>query len=239
MTQLLVSVRNAAEAEAALRGGAHLIDVKEPANGPLGRADYSVVAEVLAVVKQRVPVSAAMGELLHEGTAAPTPPRGLAFLKWGLQDGGKHDWQEALHFMIRLMERMHPCTTVVSVAYADWWLADAPPVDEVCAFARQRPGSVFLLDTWAKDRSKWKYWNESITLLDHVRLRHVALLCRLCRNAGVRVALAGSLQPAQIEPLLAAAPDWIAVRGAACVGGRQGTVTEAKVRGLVDLVQRG
>ena len=37
-TRLLVSVRSAAEAEEALAGGAALIDVKEPANGPLGKA---------------------------------------------------------------------------------------------------------------------------------------------------------------------------------------------------------
>ena len=36
MTGLLVSVRDAAEAEAALRGGATLIDVKEPRHGSLG-----------------------------------------------------------------------------------------------------------------------------------------------------------------------------------------------------------
>ena len=35
--QLLVSVRNATEAAAAVLGGADILDVKEPANGPLGR----------------------------------------------------------------------------------------------------------------------------------------------------------------------------------------------------------
>ena len=39
MTRLLVSVRSAAEAEAALAGGAAVIDVKEPTRGALGRAD--------------------------------------------------------------------------------------------------------------------------------------------------------------------------------------------------------
>src|SRR5947209_8028398 len=43
---LLVSVRSAAEARAALDGGAALIDIKEPARGPLGRADDGVMAEV-------------------------------------------------------------------------------------------------------------------------------------------------------------------------------------------------
>ena len=47
MTRLLVSVRSAAEAEAALLGGADVIDVKEPDRGPLGRADDAVIAAVV------------------------------------------------------------------------------------------------------------------------------------------------------------------------------------------------
>ena len=43
--QLLVSVRSAEEARAALEGGAALIDVKEPSRGSLGSAS----------VEQRVP----------------------------------------------------------------------------------------------------------------------------------------------------------------------------------------
>src|SRR5262245_13850027 len=63
VTRLLVSVRSAAEAHAALAGGADLIDVKEPSRGPLGRADDSVISAVLVAVHGRRPVSAAMGEL--------------------------------------------------------------------------------------------------------------------------------------------------------------------------------
>ncbi len=60
---LLVSVRDAAEAAASLAGGADLIDVKEPARGPLGRADAATIAAVVQAVGGRVPVSAALGEL--------------------------------------------------------------------------------------------------------------------------------------------------------------------------------
>ena len=50
MTRLLVSVRSAAEAEAALTGGASVIDVKEPTRGALGRADDGVIADVIGAV---------------------------------------------------------------------------------------------------------------------------------------------------------------------------------------------
>jgi uncharacterized protein (UPF0264 family) len=48
--KLLVSVRNAEEARAALRGGADVIDVKEPDNGPLGMAGAEAIAAVVDVV---------------------------------------------------------------------------------------------------------------------------------------------------------------------------------------------
>jgi uncharacterized protein (UPF0264 family) len=74
---LLVSVRSAAEAEAALAGGAGLIDVQEPGRGSLGRADAETVAAVLRAVAGRRPVSAALGELT-EGGASPSLPRSTA-----------------------------------------------------------------------------------------------------------------------------------------------------------------
>src|SRR5437879_2488209 len=66
---LLVSVRSSEEAAAALAGGAHVIDIKEPAHGSLGRADDQTVSAVLACVAGRRPVSAALGELVdYDGT---------------------------------------------------------------------------------------------------------------------------------------------------------------------------
>src|SRR4051812_12944434 len=91
MAKLLVSVRSAAEAEAALTGGAGLIDVKEPSRGPLGRADDATIAAVVRIVAGRVPVSAALGELADGQPAYPGP--GLAFVKRGLAAcGARPDW---------------------------------------------------------------------------------------------------------------------------------------------------
>ena len=75
MTRLLVSVRDASEALAALAGGADIIDVKEPTRGSLGMADGDAVAGVVEAVGERVPVSAALGELCE------WPERSPAFQK--------------------------------------------------------------------------------------------------------------------------------------------------------------
>ena len=55
----------------------------------------------------------------------------------------------------------------------------------------------------------------------------------------VRVALAGSLGPPEIRAFLPVAPDWFAVRGAACRDGQRGAEVESnRVRDLVRLLQQ-
>jgi uncharacterized protein (UPF0264 family) len=227
--ELLVSVRAAAEAEAALEGGAAVIDVKEPARGPLGRADAATIAAVVRCVAGRRPVSAALGELAHE--PLPCPAAGLSFVKWGLAGyAGRPAWQHDLTAAARRVSEGAPACRVVAVAYADWRAAGAPPVEEIVAFVRRRPGGVLLLDTFEKGAGR--------TLLDWVPIEEAARLCRACRKAGVRVALAGSLGPEEIRRLLPIRPDWFAVRGAACGGRDRGQAVDAgRVRALVELLR--
>ena len=93
--ELLVSVRSAAEACAALQGGAGLIDVKEPAHGSLGSAGADTIEAVVRVVAGRRPVSAALGEIAD--AAEPKTGVGLAYVKWGLSRLGESSgWPQAL-----------------------------------------------------------------------------------------------------------------------------------------------
>jgi uncharacterized protein (UPF0264 family) len=229
---LLVSVRSAEEAEDALAGGADLIDVKEPARGPLGRADDAVITAVVGRVAGRQPVSAALGELTA-GASLPLVP-GLQYVKWGLAGWRRtRDWWRALHRIAGAQTVGSP--TVVTVAYADWRQAASPPVAEVCDFALARPGSTLLLDTFLKvpHPSGARLFH----LLDCLSAGWIGELCARCRAAGVRVALAGALGPAEIEALLPARPDWFAVRGSVCDAGRAGTVSARRVRALADLLR--
>jgi uncharacterized protein (UPF0264 family) len=222
MPGLLVSVRSVEEAAAALAGGAALIDVKEPTRGSLGRADDEVIRNVVGFVGPRRPVSAACGEL-PEDPRGFAPIRDLAYVKWGLARwGGQPLWRKSFAQAADAI-RCTPCQPVAA-AYADWQRAEAPRPHEVCDFACELGRGAFLLDTWRKDGQ---------TLLDFLRPPELARMVQRCRDAGVRVALAGSLGVAEIEALRCAGPDWFAVRGAVCrAGDRRATIDAAAVRCL-------
>jgi uncharacterized protein (UPF0264 family) len=231
MTQLLVSVRSAAEARSALAGGAGLIDVKEPAHGALGRAATRVIHEVVEAVGARLPVSAALGEWADDQRIIPD--LALSFVKWGLARCARRQaWRRELAALLETSRRPQ----VVLAAYADWECAQAPPAEDVLALAAEHPGSVLLLDTHCKDANN-PLRKARPTLLDWLPVAWVEDWCGRARDAGVRVALAGSLGAPEIRTLLPARPDWFAVRGAACMAGdRHGTITAEQVRRLADLI---
>lgn len=227
MTGLLVSVRDRAEAAAAVAGGAALVDVKEPARGSLGRADDGVIAAVLDEVAGRCPVSAALGELCDwpEDQLPPHLDR-LTFVKLGMASIGE-EWADRLTWLRTRVETAGPCR-LVATAYVDWRRAGAPAPAEVCHLAVHHRFTAVLLDTWRKDGS---------TLLDWMAVGDLAGLMLSCRASHVRVALAGSLGRAEISHLAGLRPDWFAVRGAACRGNRRdGRLDADRVRALVALV---
>jgi uncharacterized protein (UPF0264 family) len=227
MGQLLVSVRSVREAEAALDGGAALIDVKEPWNGSLGRASLGIIRQVVDFVSKATPVSAAMGELLENADCLSIP--GLKYAKWGLAGcANDRSWQNRLLAVRDRLSEAIPSCKLVAVAYADWHLAGAPATEQICDFACNRGLPALLLDTWRKDGK---------TLLDWLTAAKVAQLTDRCRAAGVKVALAGRLGAEQIRLLHPIKPDWFAVRSAVCrQGSRQDLIDRAAVTQLAELL---
>ena len=86
---LLVSVRSASRSAHGARGGADVIDVKEPNQGSFGAADDDTISAVVRAVAGRAPVSAALGELVDlidspNGNAPRTLVDGVSLFKIGL-----------------------------------------------------------------------------------------------------------------------------------------------------------
>ncbi len=216
--KLLVSVRSASEALDAVAGGADLIDIKEPDRGTLGRADDAVIAAVVDAVAARRPLSAAMGEL-RDAVNWHAPSAKLRYIKFGLAGCRDFPWQE------RLLElRAIAGASVVPAAYADWERSGAPPVEEVADFVAAHHFPVMLIDTFEKDG------RNVFSFLSAKRLCEI--IAPLAAH-GCQVALAGSLSDRDLAAVAEICPAWLAVRGAACVGGnRQSRVDVGRVRFL-------
>jgi uncharacterized protein (UPF0264 family) len=225
MTRLLVSVRNSSEAQAALNGGAALIDVKEPLRGALGAADLSTINGILRVVDGRAPVSAALGELLQE-----MPPPGdlsgeLSFVKVGLSGCGTiRDWPARWR---SLVESLPPSTRPVAVVYADA-TSLAPREELVFRAAIELGCAALLVDTFDKSRGD---------LLSHWSLDRLAGLIQNCEAAGLITVVAGSLRAESIRRVLPLNPAYVAVRGAVCDGSRTATVRGELVAQLVETLR--
>jgi uncharacterized protein (UPF0264 family) len=211
--KLLVSVTSAAEARQALGGGADLIDVKDPTRGPLGMAHHEAVAAVCEAVGGRVPVSAALGEWSPDVLTAAVwhLELPLTYVKWGLAGySGGPAWGEDL---LDTRRQVPAGVEVVAVAYADWERANSPPPAEVARFAKRFRFRAFLLDTFDKSAGK--------SLFDVMPAAAVADVVGSVKRGGVPVAVGGSLKLEQVPQVLAAGADWVAVRGAVCVGGKR------------------
>jgi (5-formylfuran-3-yl)methyl phosphate synthase len=214
VAKLLVSVRSRVEALAALAGGATIIDVKEPKNGPLGRASFDVWREVRKTIPEPVRVSVALGELNDWSSAeAALVPSGawsrVAFRKLGLSHAPP-DWVDRWESLRRQWGKSRsPRPAWVAVVYIDWQLAGAPHPESII----QAAGAItecqgVLFDTWDKSRCPG---------IDLTWKRHIDRV----RDSGRFVALAGSLDVDAIGRLAPLAPDIFAVRGSACAGGNR------------------
>ncbi len=252
---LLVSVRNWQEASTALNSGVDVLDLKEPFRGPLGFVEPDEILNVIAGLDGnidrhgRVPLSVALGELsdwaqpgkandrgnelvtrsVSEDECCPSLtlrvsknlkplPMQVRFAKLGLAGmGSQADWQILWH---RAMSQVGEHISPVAVAYADHALADSPDPDEILAFAVESGCKAFLIDTWEKSAG---------SLTRHLSVQAITHFVERARAVGMTIALAGSLSLSDIPAIVQCKPDLIAIRSAACSGGRSGTICSEKI----------
>jgi uncharacterized protein (UPF0264 family) len=220
---VLVSVRDAAEAERALAGGAAVIDVKDPARGSLGAAEPAAVAAVARAVGHRAAWTMAAGELAA-GVAAvaawveavvaerPAAAAGPAAVKVGLAGMAARPWRDELARFHALLPAgcMH-----VAVAYADFDRVDAPSPSDVIAAAAGIGCGMLLMDTADKHGpGLFGLWSPD----------EISLWIAAARRQGLGVALAGRITIPEIRPAVACGADLVALRSAVCFNGAGGDV---------------
>ncbi len=227
--QLLISVTSAAEAQAALRGGAHIIDIKNPAEGALGAATVSALQDVHATLPPDCPVSAALGDsTTPTGTLAlaayAAASLGAHFVKVGLFTANTKDTVIILQEIAHSIRLADPLCRLVAVGYGDGAEVGALSWELLPEIGQDLQLWGCMIDTAQKDGR---------TLFDHCREQDLKNWIAECRRAGLHAALAGSLGADDAPVLRRLQPDIVGFRGAACHGDRSsGRVDEALVTNL-------
>lgn len=237
--RLLVSVRNVAEAIMAFDGGADIVDIKDPSRGSLGRASTSTILGISHhhQLQGHIPVTAALGELkdldIHQCArlGRELESSGLSLVKVGTSGLADEDRGRSKFFSLhRLMEENSDRPMLMPAAYADAERAQAPSAWEVLKWASETTARFLLVDTFVKDGFGFFSW---------IDRNEYAELWDACREASIRLAVAGSLRENDFELLFDHPPDVVAVRGAACSGHyRQAEIDPNQVRRLRQLMEQ-
>lgn len=235
--KLLVSPKNETEAAEAIAGGADIIDVKNPREGPLGANFPWVIKRVKQITPADIEVSCTIGEMPNlPGSMAlaalGAATTGVNYVKAGLY--GLRTPKEAVNLMQNVVKAAKDFNSSVKVVVSGY--ADAERISTVdplhvpkIAYAVQ--GDIAMIDTAIKDGKN---------LFDFLTKSQLQRFVDKAHSYGLKAALAGSLRKEDMPIICALDADVVGVRGAVCTLSDRvnGQITREKVRELVEVVRQ-
>lgn len=231
--KVLISPVSYDEAASILDTGVDIIDVKNVNEGSLGAQFPWLIREVVELTREYgIKTSATLGDLpFKPGTAAlaayGAAVIGVTYVKAGLY--GVKTCEEARAVMdgVRRAVRMVSDTAeVVAAGYADWRRFGGLNPGDLVRAASNAQCDVVMVDTAIKDGQN---------LFDNMSFDELRRFVDQAREAGLMVALAGSLTSEHSERLFELNPTLIGVRGAVCVSrDRTTAISPEKARQFVE-----
>lgn len=203
--RLLVSVRDALEADLAAARGADIVDAKDPDDGPLGALPVGTVSAIVSATAGRAATSAVAGD--GEGglpaSVAAVAAAGVDYVKIAaspalLADAGA----------LRRIAAAAPGRLVAVLLAEDAAESGIPPEGLATLAASGFAGA--MLDTRGKTGRRLG------DILDPATLRGFVAACR---SAGLVSGLAGSLRVGDVTGLAALGPAYLGFRGGLCRDG--------------------
>ena len=220
----------------AVAGGADIIDVKNPNEGPLGASFPWIIQRIRQATPPNIEVSCTVGE-------APSLPGSMAlaslgaavtgvnYIKAGLN--GLKTAEDTVHFMrniVRAAKEYNPSIKVVAAGYADASRTSTVEPLLVPKIVYEAKADIAMLDTAVKDGKSLFTFLSKPQLTNFVDAAH---------DYGLQAALAGSLRKDDLAEIYALGADVVGVRGAACsLDDRvNGEITRERVQELVEIVR--
>lgn len=202
MTDLLISVTSLKEAEIAIQAGVDMLDMKNPAEGALGRLPFRVIEEIVKLAGGRGITSATIGDL-------PMQPEQLASATEKVAATGV----DIVKIGFFANEHHEACANAVGLAaggrvkLVGVLMADEFPDFRLISILKAAGFYGVMLDTAKKQNNH---------LLDHLSIEQLQVFCSLAKSAGLMAGLAGSLKESHIPVLVKLSPDYLGFRGAVC-----------------------
>ncbi|MCL2134760.1 MAG: hypothetical protein FWH37_04295 [Candidatus Bathyarchaeota archaeon] len=234
--KLLVSPQNQKDAIEAIAGGANIIDVKNPKEGPLGANFPWVIQEIKQFIPKDVELSCTLGEapnLLGSITLAAygAASLGVNYVKVGL--GGIQTVQKGMDLLEGIVHAVKMCDSnikVVVVGYGDYFRANSVEPEFVVSVAFATKADVVMLDTAVKDGQN---------LFDFQSCQQLKRFIDAAHTCNLEVALAGSLQAKDLLVVKKLGADFVGLRGAACQNSNRdtGCITRERVKELAEIIR--
>ncbi len=231
--KLLVSPRGAKGALEAVKGGADIVDVKNPQEGSLGASFPWKVREVLEAVRGRAEVSATAGDLDFKPGSASLVAHALAslgvdYVKAGLYGVRTPEQGVELGRALVRAASEHG-SRVVLACYADYREIGSLPPHELPEVAQRCGADGVMIDTAKKN---------GVSLFRCMDMSSLRAFVEDAHEHGLFCALAGRLSPEDLSRVRALGADIAGVRSAACEGGnRSAGISAERVRMLKRLVE--
>jgi uncharacterized protein (UPF0264 family) len=212
--RLLVSPQNPTEAIECVRGGADIIDVKNPVEGSLGANFPWIIREIRRIVPAHIPISATLGDVPYKpGTVAlaalGAARSGASYIKVGLF--GTKNKEEAIYVMEAVSQTVAEFTLpveVVAAGYAEGKEIGCINPLLIPEIAHESKSNLAMIDTYNKKNGK-----SIFDILDFDDLTHFV---KSSRKWKLGVALGGSISLKHISILKKLKPDIVGIRGAVC-----------------------
>ena len=214
-TRMLASVNSVTEAQIALDCGVDIIDLKNPAIGILGALPTDNVAEIVAMVRGRCPVSATVGDIPMDpfslgGAIKGMIGSGVDFVKVGLFP------TRDLRDCILAISSYAKATRLVGVLFAD----ENPDFSLLADLNRTGFAGV-MLDTANKNNGGLRSYIDELKLEEFISRG---------KSLGLLTGLAGSLQETDISDVIRLKPDYLGFRSALCdASDRTGAINAGRV----------
>lgn len=236
--KLLVSIRGKNEAQEAIKGGAHIVDVEYPTSA-LGTPYPLNIYTVRKAMPKKILVSTNIGEEQLVKSTACQAALGVALagadiIKAGLAG---FSYKEAEYLgcnIVRTVKHWFPQKKVIPAVFADRELRRKfDPVEDGPKLAKVIRADGILIDTFFKKNGK--------RLLDLIDIYEITNFVRVCHKNRFEAWLAGSITEKQLPALWRTGADVICIRGAACIGikhnGRFGKISRYSVKRLVATIK--